>query len=637
MSDTTGNATGNNDADASPNRLPEPDRNNGNSAPYLPGPAVKAVSHAPQPDKSRLNGQLNTQPTDRRGRIALFTADRNATKLPDDFGTSDGDWQTVRDDDPFTRLYLDPDQPELITAERTQQQFELLNAFWDEKMQLLNRGAGRESLVRKYGGPEHSESAMRGYTRRLQQAWDTLKDTGRIQAALRKRDDERRDRALVVIRQSMDDMIADHAFVVAESSRLFARGAGAGLRDEEIADFVAATLRQESFVPAGNPQGETLAERLQSCDWYRTGHAPPTRAGVLPFKIGSHRAHSVRELIDACDAEPDVAQDYLFAGDIAGWLGGPLEEGGLARSTRELVKQNTPGRNALELFVRSLSRDQGLPAEPDFELPATLNFGLVPIGSVRKLQLGLRSTNSRRGWGTCTLIPALPGLSVTRSFSITDGAIELDLTTFDAQPGTYGTDLLIQIEGGRSRTIPVRFHVAKATLRVVPDSIDLGTLDFGRTYETVLVVDTVEGDATLKVAYSSDRPGDALTITGDEIGKQCTANVRLATSKLRAGTSGQGLVHIATNVGAVDVPVRYSITLNRTHAIRWAAGAAVIGAIALGLVRWIMAGSNTELTGWISGLTMSGPVFVTGFELGLCILLVSFVASGIAKRKRKKK
>ncbi len=638
MSDATGNTTGNEKVEDSANRLPEPDRISGNSAAYLPEPSVRdASAHAPPPTPQPGKFSGDTPATDRRGHIARFTANPNVKELPPDFETRDGDWQTIRDDDPFTRLYLDPDQPELITPERTKLQYDLLNAFWMTKMRLLNQGAGRESIIAKYGGREQSERVIRDYPRRLREAWELLKDTPRIQATLRQRDDERREKALVVIGQSMDDMIADHAFVIAESRRLFVKGREAGLRDDEIADFIAATLREGSFVPAGTQQGATLAERLQSCDWYRPGHAPPTRAGVMPIKIGQHRAHSVNELIDACDAEPEEAQDYLFVGDIAAWLASTLGETGLARSARDSIKYNSQRRNALELFVRSMCREQGLPAEPDLMLPATLDFGVVPIGAERKLELKLQSANSRRGWGTCTLIPTLPGLTVTRGFSITNNTIELSLTTLDAQPGMYGTDLLIQVDGGKSRTVPVRFQIANATLRIVPDSIDLGTVDFGRMYETTLVVDTVEGDATLTASYSPENLGEALTVAGDELGKQCTANVRLATGHLRAGTSGQGLVRIVTNVGAADVPVRYSVSLNKTHAIRWATGAAMAGAIGMGLARRLIAGSNSELAGWIRGLTTSGPVFITGFELGLCILVIAFVISKRAKMKLKRK
>lgn len=559
-------------------------------------------------------------------------ADPSVRELPLGFDERGGDWQTVREEDQFTRLYLDPTCPELITPQRTKLHYELLSAFWAGKIKSLNQGAGRDAIIAKYGGKELSEAAIRRYPQRLREAWEALQDAPRIAAALRRLDDERRDRGLSVIRQSMDDMIADHAFVTAESKRLFNRGAEAGLRDDEIADFVANILKNEEFIAAGTPRGKTLAEQVQSCDWHRRGYAIPSRSVVMPLKIGGHRAHSVTELIEACDAEPDAAQHCLFAGYIATWLVGTLGETGLAEEANVAIKDRSHERNALELFVRDLCRDEGLPAEPDYRLPAILDFGTVPVGAERKLQLRLQSANPRRGWGTCTLIPAVPGLGVNSRFSITDDSIDVSLTTLGTEPGSYSTELLIQVDGGTARAISVRFQVASATLRVVPQVIDFGTIDFDRTYETDLVIDTVEGDATLTASYSTDGPGSALSATGASLGHTCAAQVRLATGQLRAGTSGAGLVRVVTNVGNVDVPVKYSIRLNKAQPVRWAIGAALAGAIGLGAVREIIADTNYHLAGWLPGITTSGSIFVTGFEAGLCGLLVLIIGMKIGKR-----
>ena len=539
--------------------------------------------------------------------------------LPRGFGDPDGDWQTILGESPFERLCLDPTRPETITPDITERHYRLIESFWTEKLEALDRAAAADRIVSKYGGPTKSTVLMRSYPRRLREAWERLQSGQSIQNELARIEDERRLRGFDILRASMDDMLADNVLNKSEVERLFKKGENAGLLVEETASFIEANLRDNDFAPSTTPKGVNVSEQLKSCEWYRKGWTPPT--GVRPLKIGKHRVHSVADLIEVCDAEPDEAQECLFAGYVASWLGEVLGETGLAKMARSITKNGAPDRKSLELFARELCRDQGLPAEPSLELPTSVDLGVVPIGAEQQKKIPLRWANKRRGWGTCLLTPEVPGLTVDPGFSLATAHVELMLATLFTRPGWYQTELLIQSVGGQTSRVPLSFQVPEATLLVEPTAIDFGSVILGRAYDAKITVSTIQKSAVLDVEYAVKPETSPLSVTGSRLRSECVGEVRLTTVGLRAGESRRDSITIQTNIGTAVVPIRYAVQLDNAKVAFWTGGAAVLGGALFGLVRQ-MIGSNPALSDWLR-IETSGDFKTAGFFLGLLFTVLA--------------
>jgi hypothetical protein len=97
-------------------------------------------------------------------------------------GMAPGDWQTVRAGDPFTRLYLDPDDPAGIDPDRLLRHARALRAFWHEQagsLDVVGRGKRRE-LVERYAGEDGSERVLQRYVARIEDAHEQLGDRAAV-------------------------------------------------------------------------------------------------------------------------------------------------------------------------------------------------------------------------------------------------------------------------------------------------------------------------------------------------------------------------------------------------------------------------------------------------------------------------
>jgi uncharacterized protein YgiM (DUF1202 family) len=190
--------------------------------------------------------------------------------LPKDFGNpDDGDWQIARSENPFERLYFDRRRQEEITSEMVRKHFELISSFWKKKIQTLETGAQQQArqIRRKYGGPHKDGDVVRKHLEQTKQAYRFLKDAEGRERCYRELERTRREQGrealLPLLRQSLRDGVLEPS----EAKGLFEAGREAGLRDEEVADFVKKRLRAEEFAPVGEPEGDTFADHLRSVQW----------------------------------------------------------------------------------------------------------------------------------------------------------------------------------------------------------------------------------------------------------------------------------------------------------------------------------------------------------------------------------
>jgi len=206
----------------------------------------------------------------RSGRIQRAIDTGGLDELPKDFGNpDDGDWQIVRSGNPFERLYLDHRRQEEITSEMVRRHFELISSFWKNKIQTLDGGREQQArqIRRKYGGPHNDGEVVRGHLEQTKQAYGELKDAEGRNRRYRKLEESRREEGHEVLRPRLEMALRDGVLELPEVEGLFEVGREAGLRNEEVADFLRERLKAEGFESVGEPEGDTFADRLRSVRW----------------------------------------------------------------------------------------------------------------------------------------------------------------------------------------------------------------------------------------------------------------------------------------------------------------------------------------------------------------------------------
>src|SRR5688572_22664091 len=104
--------------------------------------SIDAVGEpASQPPTSVASADVAAATHPRRDRIARVTAAGGLQELPVGFDERDGDWETVRSDNPFEALYLDHEAWSRITQETVERHYKLLSDFWQTKKLRMHSGA----------------------------------------------------------------------------------------------------------------------------------------------------------------------------------------------------------------------------------------------------------------------------------------------------------------------------------------------------------------------------------------------------------------------------------------------------------------------------------------------------------------
>lgn len=250
-------------------RLPSQEKEgsaNGKGSPSTP--PVSDATESENASSSPSDGPTGAGPRNERIQRAIDTG--GLDELPKDFGNPDeGDWQIVQSENPFEKLYLDYRRHEEITSEMVRKHFELISSFWKKKIQTLETGAQQQArqIRRKYGGPHKDGDVVRKHLEQTKQAYRFLKDAEGREQCYRELEKTRREQGrealLPLLRQSLRDGVLEPS----EAEGLFEAGCEAGLRDEEVADFVKERLRSEGFAPVREPEGDSFVDHLRSVRW----------------------------------------------------------------------------------------------------------------------------------------------------------------------------------------------------------------------------------------------------------------------------------------------------------------------------------------------------------------------------------
>lgn len=143
------------------------------------------------------------QGTTRRERIRNSTLQGGLKSIPSDFDDLEGDWQIIRSENIFERLYLDYREHKRINETMVKGNFQLLLDFWTAKVDAMQTGANRIKIERKYAGADGSARTIRNYIPSLRKAYEKLTQPNGIYNCYLEIEDRRQ----TMIREKVDPMM----------------------------------------------------------------------------------------------------------------------------------------------------------------------------------------------------------------------------------------------------------------------------------------------------------------------------------------------------------------------------------------------------------------------------------------------
>lgn len=259
----------------------------------LPGPSTMAPAapvqfnaHPAVPEASTPHGPGDS-PTQRarlEDQIRAATHAGGLTQLPPDFGDPGGGWTSIESSDPFENLFLDHRQADRISGEILARHYQLISAFWTEKLKLMRQGSARTMILAKYGREHESEKLVANYPRRLSEAFDKLKTIEGFKAVVAALEAERSSAILNRLDAKLSDFLIDRSLRPPEARALFDFAASEQLPREVVAEHIHRALVARGLHPLGEPVGATLEARIVSVSWGDA--APPVLGHEVPKRPG---------------------------------------------------------------------------------------------------------------------------------------------------------------------------------------------------------------------------------------------------------------------------------------------------------------------------------------------------------------
>ena len=181
------------------------------------------------------------------------------------YSDTDGDWTTIRSDDPFEVLYLDHEAWETISVTLIEERYASLRMFWDDVLRRMSSGAARQQITEKYGG----ESALRTYPNRLDDARRLLATEQGIRAEHERLEASRDEKATALLLRSLAPLLAAGSIAPASLQAIAARLEAYGFRPSAGGVVLQGVLRARHFAPAREIVASTAAE-VASVRWSTT-------------------------------------------------------------------------------------------------------------------------------------------------------------------------------------------------------------------------------------------------------------------------------------------------------------------------------------------------------------------------------
>jgi predicted Holliday junction resolvase-like endonuclease len=264
-----------------------------------PGAPSTEGQEAIRPDAPPKVPQVSTPegsiPSTREERLAAATLAGGLTVLPASFGDTDGDWVTVRSENPFEVLYLDYRRADRITPEIVGRHRDLLDNFWQEKLKSMSQGAARVAIATKYGGEHQSERLVRSYPDLIDRAFHRLSTLRGIEEAYREIVAKQQRAVFARMDEKLSDYLVDLVLQPQETLALFEFADREGVAREVVAAHVQERIRAAGLVSETEVSGATLEQQLLSSAWVHPSRkttvqviaVPPPRGGMASFLLFS--------------------------------------------------------------------------------------------------------------------------------------------------------------------------------------------------------------------------------------------------------------------------------------------------------------------------------------------------------------
>lgn len=221
------------------------------SSDYIPGDEQKARitgdNTSPDGDANNVEttlGTNNTNSVDENDFDLMLdkaTAAGGLTQIPFDFEQKNGSWQFILSNNPFENLYIDYKQHYLITPVMVQNNYALLNVFWQDKLLLMSRGA-TEKLKARYG-----EETINGAQKKLETAYDKLKTPQGVENYYRELEGKRIAAGISAIAGLINIAMADGELTPNKASQLIAAGIENKLSETEVRNHIVQQLVEKDF------------------------------------------------------------------------------------------------------------------------------------------------------------------------------------------------------------------------------------------------------------------------------------------------------------------------------------------------------------------------------------------------------
>lgn len=435
----------------------------------------------------------------------------------------------------------------------------------------------------------------------------------------------------------IEEITSVRQFIDGFQNRGLEESALAALKDRRLENWLREAMNQE--VMADIASRERNEGRKGLLEIIRQAEAQ--RGESFEFENG--QAYSVAELVELCDKYADEAQGYLFDGILSGWLA-KRGYGPLARQANTIVQEYSAKKKrklGLELFVRKLCEKAGIDPYPKLvPLPPSITLSALPVGA--HVTRTIRLENQGRGyfWGTIVVDPAPPGLTVSAKFDSTNLTIDVTVDTLEVQPGDYRANIIFDIEGvPTSCQVPLHYQVVPLNVRFEPAAIELGKIPHGKSETATLFIACQPENGRLVGKPSVDPEFGGVQINGYIDGIQSHLQVVVDTTAYEPGRQYATDIHLNTNVGRFNIPLRFATALRWDIVASWTAGVSVATGLLLCICRLILASADPAFNTWfLSYQRVSTNVLITGGILGAIIAgtVAIIIAAAVSKRKAAK-
>ncbi len=220
---------------------------------FISGDEPNAVTNNTDQQKTTDNTTAKPDEITDEDLLAKATSEGGLTQIPLDFEQKLGSWRFILSNNPFENLYIDYKQKHLITPEMVQNNYGILNVFWQDKLLLMSRGA-TEKLKARYG-----EETINNAQKILETAYNKLKTAEGIDNYYKELEGQRITNGITAIASLVNITMADGELTPNKASHLVVEGIANNLSETETRNYILKQLNEKDFeIRSKQPKDDPL-------------------------------------------------------------------------------------------------------------------------------------------------------------------------------------------------------------------------------------------------------------------------------------------------------------------------------------------------------------------------------------------